>query len=1018
MRLKAALIIYFIVCAITVVNFGSSLIFTRQSLTETMGQDISLALRIANDLVSTRINLYNSKAITVAERLMKTGSAAEMKEVMREQLREFPDFLGVTVLDRQSIIAEYGVVSGSVEILHKNKYIQNAFGGKTVISTTRHNITTGDLVMYICTPMGSDRVLSITIPGMAFSVVLAGYKLWDSGHIWMLDEEGTILAHIQPNVVKARTGYLDTISRATPKATMAFFQNVMISEGGVGTYIYDGKKYQCAYSNVAASEPGWRIGLSVPLSESPMHKVQIRLLLLALSFLIFGIMAAVVSSDYIAKPFNKIIEQNRLLEELNHITTLQTVQINEAHKRTKLMMDATPICSMLWSRDLEIFDCNEECIKLFGMKDKQDFLDNFFNLSPQFQPGGRLSSTATKMYIQIAFDEGSFCVEWVHQTLDGRQIPFEMTLVKVKYDNDYIVAAYARDLREHKHMMAETYRLNAELEAALKDARAANRAKSSFLAKMSHEMRTPLNAVVGLSELILDSGSVYGDTEDKLGKVYNSGMTLLGIVNDILDISKIESGKFELHPDEYDTPSLINDVISLNIVRIGEKPIQFRLVMDEKLPGVLLGDELRVKQVFNNFLSNAFKYTQSGTVEWKVSSERDGSSVWLVSEIRDTGIGIKKEDISKLFKEYSQVDAASNRRAEGTGLGLSITKRLVEMMDGKITVESEYGKGSVFSVRLRQQYVSEKIIGQEVANNLMSARFTDNKRARSAGLVRIDLSWAHALVVDDMPTNLDVAKGMLVPYGIKIDCATGGRQAVDMIRAENPRYNVVFMDHMMPDMDGITAVRIIREEIGTEYARNVPVIALTANAIVGNEDMFLGKGFQAFISKPIDLMRLDSVLRQWVRNKSLETNNNNETQPEYVKLPLSGIAIEGVDIKGSLKRFAGREETYLTVLRSYALNMRSLLNGIENDLALLKMKDYAIAVHGIKGASYSIGASQAGLEAERLEKLAKAGDIKNLLAENRVFAGHMTILLGTIDEALGIYDSKNIKPSAPDPVFI
>ena len=398
-----------------------------------------------------------------------------------------------------------------------------------------------------------------------------------------------------------------------------------------------------------------------------------------------------------------------------------------------------------------------------------------------------------------------------------------------------------------------------------------NRQKSMFLANMSHEIRTPLNAVIGLSELTLDSGDPLGeDIEDKLEKIRASGMVILNIVNDILDISKLESGKFEIFAAKYDTPSLINDVVAFNSVRIGEKPIALKLDVDENLPCSLYGDDLRVKQIFNNLLSNAFKYTESGTVEWRVSFDRDGDAFRLVSSVRDTGIGISPENMEKLFSEYNQVDAAANRKVEGTGLGLAITKRFVEMMGGSITVESEYGKGTAFHVRLRQEVAVATPIGGEVARNLMDMRYALAKRRRHGKGGRIQLPYARVLVVDDIVTNLDVAKGMLKPYGLKIDCVTGGSRAVELIRAGNPRYSAIFMDHMMPEMDGIEATRIIREEIGTEYAENIPVIALTANAIVGNEDMFLSRGFQGFISKPIDMAKLDAVLRRWVRDRSRE----------------------------------------------------------------------------------------------------------------------------------------------------
>jgi CheY-like chemotaxis protein len=300
-------------------------------------------------------------------------------------------------------------------------------------------------------------------------------------------------------------------------------------------------------------------------------------------------------------------------------------------------------------------------------------------------------------------------------------------------------------------------------------------------------------------------------------------------------------------------------------MRINEKPVTFRLYVDGDLPALMYGDDLRVKQIFNNLLSNAFKYTNSGTVVWDLSFEREADVIWLVSKFEDTGIGMTPESLGKLFSEYNQVDAATNRKVEGTGLGLAITKRMVEMMGGTVTVESEYGKGSVFTVLLQQGFVSDTPIGSEVAENLMSLRYNLSKRGSGSKLKRADLSHAHILVVDDVPTNLDVMRGMLKPYNVNVDCAVSGRQAIMMIRSQNPRYSAVFMDHMMPEMDGIEATKNIREKIGTDYARSVPIIALTANAIVGNEKMFLENGFQDFVPKPIDMAKLDAVLRRWVK---------------------------------------------------------------------------------------------------------------------------------------------------------
>ena len=1039
MRLKAALIIIAIVLVITAVNFGSSLILMRNTLDVTMSEDLSIALDIANDSVSMRINLYKSNAHTAAVRLARMDSPEAMEVVMRELSVEFSDFMGFTVFGRQGVLADYGDTATSITLFENSEYAKRAFDGQTVISTTRYNAATEKMVMHICTPMGQDNILSVTISGMIFAELLGNYILRDTRLIFMIDEQGTIISHLLPEYITSRANFADYSAN--------LLSEMLMNDRGTGNYFADGIEYQCAYAKIMTPETDWRIGLSVPVSDILVNKLQNRLIVLALIFLTVGIIAACISSGLIAKPYNKVAEQNRRLEELNEITRLQTEKILEAHQLAKLMMDATPICSMLWDREGNLFDCNEETVKTFGMKDKEDFLSQFFNLSPECQSGGRSSKDLALSFIKKTFDEGRYSSQWMHQLLDGTQVPCDMTFVRISRDTDYIVAAYAFDLREYDRIAGETRRLKTELEVALMEAQKANRAKSSFLANVSHEMRTPLNAIVGLSELILSKGkppqrvTVYesqvrekkskqndaDEIEDRLGKIYSSGMTLLGIVNDILDISKIESGKFELHPVEYDTPSLINDIVSLNVVRIGEKPIHFSLVVNENLPEQLLGDDLRVRQIFNNLLSNAFKYTESGTVEWKLSFEQElptkfpavGKNIWLISDIKDTGMGIKSQDIDKLFEDYSQVNAKATRNIESTGLGLSITKHLVEMMNGTITIESEYGKGSTFSVRLCQKLVSEIPIGRETAWNLMNARFNDTKLAKNAQLKRIDLSYASVLVVDDMQTNLDVAKGMLMLYGLHVDCALSGNQAIDMIRG-NQSYDAVFMDHMMPGMDGIETLRVIRDEIGTEYARNVPIIALTANAIAGNENMFLEHGFQAFISKPIDTLRLDSILRRWVRNKNLENEAQPDTKPEAAAAQSFNLKIDNIDIAAGLKRFAGNEEIYKNVLKSYAVNTRPLLNSLKKYLEEGNLTDYAIAVHGIKGSSYGIGAVRMGTEAERLERLAKAGRKEMVTAENGAFIESMRTLLDSINNALNQYNRKKQKPDAqsPDPALL
>ncbi|MDR3305167.1 MAG: response regulator, partial [Clostridiales Family XIII bacterium] len=574
------------------------------------------------------------------------------------------------------------------------------------------------------------------------------------------------------------------------------------------------------------------------------------------------------------------------------------------------------------------------------------------------------------------------------QTLeDGSERYFTFTVTKKlmihnnKYKGYVIIMS---DVSEYRAMIDEINQQNQDLLAMKDTAEKASETKSTFLANMSHEMRTPLNAVIGLSELELGNESIEGEARDNLEKIYGAGMNLLSTINDILDISKIESGKFELLSVEYDMPSLINDTITLNIMRISEKPIDFKLHIDGNLPSKLFGDELRVKQVFNNLLSNAFKYTREGTVDWTLACERDGDDIWLVSTIRDSGIGIKKEDMVKLFTDYSQVDTKSNRAIEGTGLGLSITKQMVDMMDGEILAESEYMKGSVFTVRLKQGFVTDTPIGETIANNLMAFHYTEKKRDKSQKMLRVQLPYARVLVVDDVPTNLDVAKGMMKPYGMTVDCVTSGQKAIDLIRAAAMKYDAIFMDHMMPEMDGIEATKIIREKIGTEYAKHVPIIALTANAVVGTDKIFLQNGFQAFLSKPIDIIKMDEVITMWVRDKEREqmavggaSGDSGGVRPADVSGGggesgesggvLETISINGIDLEKGLARFSYDEDAYLQTLRSYAASTPALIDRLR-DFDKADLPNVAVTVHGIKGSSFAICADPIGKKAEELER--------------------------------------------------
>jgi len=411
---------------------------------------------------------------------------------------------------------------------------------------------------------------------------------------------------------------------------------------------------------------------------------------------------------------------------------------------------------------------------------------------------------------------------------------------------------------EQSNIILETqvHERTLELEEQTRIAVQASTAKSKFLATMSHEVRTPLNAVIGLSEIELQSPhaeSLPASTRDNIEKIHQSGASLLGMINDILDISKIEAGRFELIPVEYDTALLINDTVNLNRIRIGSKPIAFVLEIGGDFPRMLRGDDLRVKEILNNLLSNAIKYTKEGSVTFTAEWEKaaDGE-VRLRFSVKDTGIGIRKEDMEKLFTDYTQLDTIANRKIEGTGLGLEIAKELAELMGGSISVESEYGAGSVFKVEIIQEINDSTGIGEKIAEELKNFSYAPKKPEH---ITSLHLPDCKALVVDDIQDNIDVARGLLARYGLQIDTAVSGQEAIE--KAQAKQYDLIFMDHMMSEMDGIQAAEAIRKS-----GKRIPIIAMTANALRGMKEWYLEKGFDDYLSKPINSEALDEVIKK------------------------------------------------------------------------------------------------------------------------------------------------------------
>jgi len=488
------------------------------------------------------------------------------------------------------------------------------------------------------------------------------------------------------------------------------------------------------------------------------------------------------------------------------------------------------------------------------------------------------------------------------------------------------------------------------------EAETVSKAKTAFLATMSHEIRTPLNAIIGITDIQIHDSELSQTTRDALIKIHNSGNLLLHIINDILDLSKIEAGKLELNPSKYNVPDLINDVVYMNMIYIKNKPIEFELQIDENIPSELFGDELRIKQILNNLLSNSFKYTAQGNV--LLSIEMDGAEngndaprqVMLVFNVSDTGQGMTQDEITNMFIEYSRFNIETNRSTEGTGLGMSITKHLIRLMNGEIHVESEPGKGSTFTVCLPQKSVDSPVIGKETVRKLQQFHFDSSPLLRKAQIIREPMPYGSVLVVDDVETNLYVAKGLLIPYGLKVDLAMSGFEAVEKIKSGNV-YDIIFMDHMMPKMDGVEAAKLIRE---TGYDN--PIVALTANAVVGQAEIFYNYGFDDFISKPIDIRQLNIVLKKLIQDK----------QPPEVIENAQNYKVQQASKPELANFFIKDAEKTISILEPI----------LQNNFRKEDMQAFIIQVHAIKSALANINEMELSVAASKLEQAGKDEDIE------------------------------------------
>lgn len=527
----------------------------------------------------------------------------------------------------------------------------------------------------------------------------------------------------------------------------------------------------------------------------------------------------------------------------------------------------------------------------------------------------------------------------------------------------------------------------------------ANKSKGEFLARMSHEIRTPINAVLGLDTMILRESSEEQIREYAMD-IDNAGKTLLALINDILDLSKIDSGKMEIIPMEYEFSSLIYDVVSMVAMKADEKDLQVELDLDPELPAELYGDDVRLRQILVNLMNNAVKYTEQGSVLLRINGKTDGDEATLHFEVRDTGIGIKKEDLGKLFTAFERIEEERNRNVEGTGLGMSITVQLLAMMDSKLKVESVYGKGSIFYFDLKQRIVNATPIGS-LQDRIM------NKGDQYSYAVSFIAPQAQILVVDDNAMNRKVFCSLLKCTQIPIEEAGSGAETLELVLQKH--YDIIFLDHMMPDMNGIQVLQTMRG--WDSYPnQNTPVIALTANAVTGAKEMYLEAGFDDFLSKPINPDKLEKMIQDYLPVELIQSGENlkvsgdsgltqnnryamtDHTLEESEELP----NVEGIDWDYALLKLKdtdlllGCVQDYTLMAESDLMEIRRLWKELDNSWTEegreQALQDYRVKIHSMKTSAAMIGATGVSGLAKILEYAARDGEIDRIRELTGVFA--------------------------------
>jgi CheY-like chemotaxis protein len=532
------------------------------------------------------------------------------------------------------------------------------------------------------------------------------------------------------------------------------------------------------------------------------------------------------------------------------------------------IMDDLPLAFFVFNQDYEVIDCNRAAVDLFAKDKGRSFelvrtylISHARYIYPNYELDNDFTEQIIRESCNQALEAGVFRFEHTYSTLSGEALLCEVTIVPVKLDDGQGYVHYLRDLNDNHRIQAEIRRREAAEEES--------RAKSRFLARMSHEIRTPMHAVLGISELLVQNKDLPLEVYEALMRINSSSGLLMATLDDILDLAKVEAGKLEILRVPYETARLISDTVRLNHVHGRNKNLKFVIKVDDNLPCRFIGDELRIKQILNNLLSNAFKYTQSGSVTLSFGIQQNNSGEPCFHfMVEDTGLGLTPKQKEILFdSEFTRFNVQGNPEIIGSGLGMSVVKQLLTLMNGVIYVKSEPNGGTQITVYIPQKIDSEETLGAERAEALEDPKIHQVSDADPSSVVsqtavdRSPMPYGRVLVVDDVESNVYVAQGILEHYEIGVDTAYNGKEAVEKI-ANGAVYDMVLMDYMMPGMDGEEATKKIR---GLGYTH--PIVALTADVLGKTEAFYTERGFDGFLGKPIDMDHMEQYLTYYIRDK-------------------------------------------------------------------------------------------------------------------------------------------------------